>query len=168
MVIYIADIREGISRHQYSIEPASLDLEECHQIPVPIDLQLVLTRSGEQIFVQGTVSFTARLVCARCLRPFDQQLSETLRVLVKRKSLAGAGTLSQEEEDDPNMIYHDGEEFNLTTPVRDLVLLTLPLKPLCREDCKGLCPHCGADLNREECTCQEHEIDPRWAVLKNL
>jgi uncharacterized protein len=64
--------------------------------------------------------------------------------------------------------YYTGEVVNLENILREQVLLTLPLKPLCSETCQGICPRCGADLNRETCQCSEEESDSPFAILKNI
>ena len=64
--------------------------------------------------------------------------------------------------------YYQGEGILLEDVLREQVLLALPLKSTCREDCKGLCPQCGKNLNQEPCSCSEPAEDPRWAVLKDI
>jgi uncharacterized protein len=64
--------------------------------------------------------------------------------------------------------YYQGDGLLLEDAVREQVLLALPLKAVCREDCRGLCPKCGAYLNEEQCSCKEHVEDPRWAALKDI
>ena len=64
--------------------------------------------------------------------------------------------------------YYRGEGLLLEDVLREQVLLALPLKAICRDDCRGLCPHCGRNLNHEQCTCAEPIEDPRWSALKDL
>jgi uncharacterized protein len=64
--------------------------------------------------------------------------------------------------------YYQGESLLLEDALREQVLLAVPLKTLCREDCKGLCPHCGKNLNESQCSCAEQREDPRWAALKEI
>jgi uncharacterized protein len=64
--------------------------------------------------------------------------------------------------------YYQGEGVLLEDVLREQVLLALPLKAICREDCKGLCPHCGRNLNQELCNCAEASEDPRWSALKDI
>ena len=66
------------------------------------------------------------------------------------------------------MIPFTGEELDLCEAVQEQVIMALPVRPLCREDCRGLCPVCGADLNEESCTCAEKTVDPRWKALSEL
>ncbi len=66
------------------------------------------------------------------------------------------------------MIYYDGEELDITEDIRDMVILSLPMKPLCSDTCKGLCPKCGTNLNEEKCNCVLEEIDPRLEKLREF
>jgi uncharacterized protein len=72
------------------------------------------------------------------------------------------------EEADLDEQLVEGDEVDLTEIIREQILLNLPEQVLCKEDCKGLCPQCGANRNLIDCDCGEDEIDPRWAALKNL
>ena len=98
--------------------------------------------------------------CARCLKEFESDV--TLRVC---ELYAGPG---HEASDDEDVYQVDGLEIDLEPMVRDAVTLALPLNPLCREDCKGLCATCGTDLNIGSCDCKEDDFDPRWAALSDL
>ena len=72
-----------------------------------------------------------------------------------------------EDEEEPLQFYH-GEEIDISETIRESLQLVLPMKPVCSPDCKGLCAHCGCDLNIEQCSCKEEGIDPRLAVLGQL
>ena len=72
------------------------------------------------------------------------------------------------DEEDMDVYSYQGEEVDLEPLLREQVILAVPFAPLCREDCKGLCPVCGIDLNTGTCTCDRTPIDPRWSALRNL
>lgn len=99
--------------------------------------------------------------CARCLKELKFTASYSAE-----KPLAVRGTLQDEENEDYVII--DENELDLMPIAEELLLLELPQKHLCREECRGLCPKCGHDLNEGDCGCEKHEIDPRLAVLKQL
>ena len=99
--------------------------------------------------------------CARCLRELHRTLSLTLS-----KYAAVKGTL-QDGEDDDYVIISDSM-MELDEPVGELLFLELPSKDLCSEDCRGICPRCGKDLNAGDCSCSGQEIDPRLAVLQKF
>ena len=102
-------------------------------------------KSGERVSVRGTVTSRAHLECVRCLREFDLPVDAPLVVYAER-----TGSTSQVEQDalerDDHMLFHDGRRLDLREVVREVMLLELPISPLCREDCPGLCPRCGAEL----------------------
>ena len=109
-------------------------------------------KTGEKVTVRGSVAATARLECVRCLAAFDRPLQASLQVFAER---AGSGRPRDEEalERDEYMRFHDGRQLDLRGDAREALLLELPMVPHCREDCRGLCPRCGADLNAGPCGC---------------
>jgi uncharacterized protein len=118
---------------------------------------LTLESVVEGIFVSGTLAGTMELRCARCLKefssPFDVQMHELFPVAPRPDDDYG---LSPDLTLDPEQL------------VRDAVLLAMPFSPLCKPDCRGLCPRCGGDRNLGQCACTEETLDPRWARLQGL
>ncbi|HEY67248.1 MAG TPA: DUF177 domain-containing protein [Thermoflexia bacterium] len=112
------------------------------------------------LLVQGTVETQVWLECVRCLDsfalPITLELEETF-------GLSGAS-----RRQDVTYVVSDDGWLDLTPLLREQAWVALPMKPLCRPDCKGLCPQCGANLNLESCTCESVKIDPRLALLKDL
>jgi uncharacterized protein len=100
--------------------------------------------------------------CRRCLRPIEGQLLCEVRELYRPRAEREA------EGADEDTYPLAGDHLDLRPLVRDALLLELPLAPLCREDCLGLCPTCGADLNRGPCGCPSAATDPRWSALDSL
>lgn len=117
-------------------------------------------RVQKGLFVEGAVESQLRLECVRCLDPLvfpvTLQVDETFR-------LPGADIRSGA----PYAVSDDGK-LDLAPLLRELAWIAIPMKPLCDPDCKGLCPHCGVNLNRESCTCEKTQVDPRLASLKEL
>lgn len=128
--------------------------------------------------LDGEVSFSGELLCSRCVSPY--RFSETVPVhltLRHRPAPADAkrerpGTETADEiEIDPDeldVVSCDEPFLPFHEIVREQVLMAIPMKPLCREDCRGLCPTCGADENAGECGCEKSAVDPRWETLKSL
>ena len=112
----------------------------------------VVERSGERVSLRGSVQSRAHVECARCLREFDLPLEVPMVLYAER-----TGSTSREEQEqlerDDYMLFHDGRRLDLRETVRELLLLELPITPVCREDCPGLCPKCGADLSLGPCSC---------------
>ncbi len=169
MKVALEEIREGLRRKRFTCKPSSLDLPE--DIPplgqtIGVDVQFSRRRGG--IVVEGEVSFTVELICSRCAGPFQSSLRESIDLFYKRGEPRIEVKEAHLTEEEAKTVFHDGEIIDLTIPVRDTVLLAVPTKPLCKEDCKGLCQLCGKDLNEGPCSCRGEEIDPRWRGLAEL
>jgi uncharacterized protein len=122
---------------------------------VVADLTLEAVDGG--VVVTGTVSSRWEGECRRCLTGIDGELSVQVRELFRRGGGEAEGT------------YQMGEDhLNLREMVLDSLFASLPLLPLCRADCRGICPRCGTDRNVEDCGCEEVEVDPRWSALNVL
>jgi len=121
---------------------------------------LRLTHTNEGILARAEIVTQVSLECVRCLEPFSLKLSLDLT-----ERFLPASALALAEEAFPieanNIVVFD-------EPVRQAILLALPMRPLCSPNCRGLCSQCGQNLNTGQCNCQEEEIDPRLAVLKQL
>jgi uncharacterized protein len=107
-------------------------------------------KNGEQVSVRGRLDAVAALECVRCLRGFELHVTPQLDLYAERSS---SGRRFEEEalERDHYMKFHDGRHLDMSDEARETLLLELPLAPHCREDCRGLCPVCGADRNLEPC-----------------
>jgi uncharacterized protein len=123
----------------------------------PVTASLRAESVVEGVLVTGPVAAHTILQCARCLREFESDLGlEVCELFVAPSHLS-------EAEDDSYRVT--GTEIHLEPMLRDAVTLALPLHPLCRQDCRGICARCGTDLNTGECSCSEDGVDPRWAEL---
>ena len=125
-----------------------------------IDASLRAESVVEGILVTGRVAADPVLQCARCLK----QLPADLDVEVCELFYAPGHT--DQADDDSYRVA--GNDIDLEPMLRDAITLGLPLNPLCKADCKGLCARCGKDLNLGDCECTEEEGDPRWAALDEL
>lgn len=125
----------------------------------PVRAQLRADSVVEGILVSGSADAETRLQCARCLRTF----SSDINVRVCELFADNAGRPAEED-----VYATDGEVIDLEPMLRDALVLALPLRPLCREACAGLCGSCGQDLNDGACGCAYEELDPRWAGLGAL
>ena len=116
----------------------------------------VLFGAGEEINVNGKISALAKTQCANCLIPIEKKVTAEMDAVFV---VGGDG-------EDAYPIT--GYEIDLEPVIRENVILELPIRFLCKENCKGLCPKCGCDLNVERCSCDTREIDPRWAALSSF
>jgi len=122
----------------------------------------------KDIRLNGELRANLELPCARCLEPVAQQVEREFDLLYRPLGAdAGKEELSVTGAE-AEVGYYQGEGLLLEDALREQVLLALPLKVICREDCKGLCPHCGRNLNVEPCSCAEPAEDPRWSALKEI
>jgi uncharacterized protein len=122
----------------------------------PVRVDVVLERIPEGIVVRGEVDVAWTAECSRCLEPLRGELA------------LGVDELFEPHPIDGETYRLDGDSVDLDQVVRDAVVLELPVAPHCRDDCRGLCPTCGADRNSVECACVEDSGDPRWAALRSL
>jgi uncharacterized protein len=159
----VADLldRPGEYR-EFSVQPVlsgiGTALARLQAKPIRGDLRAESVVEG--VLVTGPLSGTMDLRCARCLRPFEGDVSLELLELFVRPG--------HERPEDEDAYRVTGKEIHLEPMLRDAIALALPLNPLCREDCAGLCAQCGRDLNEGSCDCRTEEIDPRWAELASI
>lgn len=122
----------------------------------------------KDIRLNGSVATSIELACARCLEAVVQDVDRTFDLLYRPLgSDAGKEEMSVTAVD-AEIGYYQGDGLELEDALREQVILALPLRALCREDCRGLCPLCGTNLNSEQCSCAEPVQDPRWDALKEL
>jgi uncharacterized protein len=127
----------------------------------PLDVRLEAQQAGHDVVVRGRVRGTFGLGCRRCLEPVTAEIDEDVGLLYREGEV-------EEEGGEVLSLPETGTELDLTGPVREQVLLAVPRYAYCREDCRGLCPHCGTNLNHETCDCTPEEPDDRWAPLRQL
>lgn len=145
-------------------------------LPVPEDFTLplfdllggphlvgVVESVVDGLLVRGNVSAQVGVACARCLVPLTREVS----VAVTELFCDPADIPADAADVEPGYEIRDGH-LDLDALLRDALAPTAPRKPLCREECAGLCPQCGVDLNAATCDCTDDEVDSRWAVLENL
>jgi len=130
----------------------------------PVTFRIKVTRLGEQVHVRGAVHVTIQTQCSRCAGEVSAEVEAPADVILERLTSDRKG---KEFEDEGYGVY-SGEEIDLADHLRGQLALYFPTRFLCKPDCKGLCPHCGADLNMEPCRCQKVATDPRWAALKKI
>jgi len=128
----------------------------------PVEATGEAVQLGGLYYVKGDMDATAKFVCARCLKPFEQHLA----VAFSETFAPEDAEVDFDEDDDVHMVT--GEEIELDPVLQEDFLLAVPDFPLCDEDCKGLCPSCGVNRNEEACACKNERIDPRLAGLADF
>jgi len=151
----------------YDPEACSGD-RDSFRVVAPVSLAFEIVKDKRQFQLVGHVQTELELPCSRCLEPFTWPI-DTAFVLRYQPHTQNAGESEREiEEDDLSTAFYENDEIDLGQLMREQFYLSLPMKPLCRDDCHGLCPGCGANLNRGTCACKRDWDDPRLAVLKKL
>ncbi len=150
-ILDLATLKPTLNRVEVETPAHDVGLPDA-EWPGSVRASLRVEKSGSRVTVRGTVTSAARLECVRCLREFDQALTADLTVFAEQSGSARRDEQEQLERDD-YMLFHDGRRLDLRETVRESLLLELPISPHCREDCPGLCPKCGADLDAGPCGC---------------
>jgi uncharacterized protein len=122
----------------------------------------------QDIRLKGKLNTSVEVACARCLDPVAHKVDRSFDLLYRPIGVDSGHAELSVTDAEAEIGYYEGEGLLLEDTLREQVLLALPLKSICREDCKGLCPHCGKNLNETQCSCVDDIEDPRWAALKEI
>ncbi len=136
--------------------------------PASVQAELRLGRSGRGLVIGGTFVGDVALICSRCLEPFRFQAQDRFDLYCELQLQGPPGEQRELGEDELDVTYLEEGRINTDHLLRENILLSLPVQPLCREDCRGLCPHCGTNLNLGTCGCQPPHGDPRLEILRKL
>ncbi|MGE5174736.1 MAG: YceD family protein [Hyphomicrobiales bacterium] len=160
MEIDLRTLEQGQTHLELELAPSSLAISpEDVTIEGPLRVALELDRRGDEIWVRGHLHALTPQQCSRCLTDFSQILELDFEVFcakVQNPYVEGHPALSEE---DGGVHPHDGRVLSLDGEIREAVILGLPMRPLCKESCAGLCPRCGEDRNLGPCRC-EREAAP--------
>jgi uncharacterized protein len=128
-----------------------------------------VVRTHHGLLVRARLETQVKLTCSRCLNRFERSSVLTIEEESFPINDPRAGQESETPEESEDVIYLDAEHvLDLDEVVRQYVLTGVPIKPLCRDECLGLCPECGSNLNEEKCKCNTAPVDPRWGALAEL
>lgn len=152
-----------------SIDSSCFVFDNCDlKLNDSVKIQGLVTFRAELVYFRGGVTASTILACARCLKDFKSSIQSAIQI----DFLPKVNTQEEEtelESSDLDIYYYDNAEISLLEPVRDQLIISIPIKPLCDIDCAGLCPRCGQDLNEKKCECHDDlNIDPRLEPLKKL
>lgn len=138
----------------------------------PLAIHLDVMPLQDFIKVKGRLDAGIRLACVRCLETFETSIRTRFTLNYSKqipRDLHKAGSEGIElTADQIGMIFFEGEEIDFTDAIQEQAILALPFNPLCKADCRGLCPRCGNDLNLGPCLCNDAEPEGPFAVLKDL
>ena len=166
MHINISDIPEEGLTLDYNEEP--LTLSEGTRVEGKIGVSLRVLKAETIVTVSGDVNVTLGLECSRCIKEFSYPLSSSFRVDYMPLKEMGKDKEYELKGADLDISFYKEDRIDLTELIKEQILISLPMQPLCSPDCKGLCPKCGKDLKVGPCKCEIKEIDPRFEILKKL
>ena len=139
----------------------------------PIDVDLKIESVSEGVLASAHITSFAVAECGRCLEPLEYEIEEDFQELFEyekegKDKKKKKSKNEDEEELDDDIRYMDGDEIDLEGPIRDAIILNLPLNPLCKADCQGLCPDCGEKIENLPSDHAHEKVDARWAALGDL
>ncbi len=166
-VLPLSVLEEGESHRELIGTPADLDLDpEVFDPNGRVSFRPTVYKMGAKLEIRGPLVARARLKCGRCLKEFEAPVETEFRVFAEPPDSRDPRGNKEVREDDLGIVYHDGQSVDLTEDIRQVLVIEVPWHPVCRPDCQGLCPRCGADRNEEDaCTCPRDRVDPRWQAL---
>ena len=154
---------------------ASVGADEEYTVAAPVHLEMDVHKDGEAYRVTGRVATKLQLECGRCLEPFEIGIDNPFELryvpLVEAPPGGKTGDAGEEREvaeDDLTTAFYKEDSIDLGELMHEQFVLALPMKPLCSTMCKGLCVHCGTNLNNASCDCAPQWTDPRLAALNEL
>ncbi len=162
----------GTKKYQLQVLPP----DEFQDTVKPAQVEFTASYTGSGVLVTGNLETVYHTSCDRCLKATRQEVSIGFQEEFRQRE---SEPVSEEEDDEQeseivldeeelNIDYFSGNELDLSDFFRQMTILALPPKVVCRHDCPGLCPHCGADLATESCQCEQVDMDPRMAKLQKL
>lgn len=160
LMINISKLSEGIHNYHLNTESATLDLDG--RFYDEIELDVVLDKTSTQILLKTEIDTNGKFECDRCLSTFSHHIHTSYTLMYMYQ------TQDFEVENEVQIINKDTVYIDLSDDVRQYILLAVPIKLLCKEDCKGLCPKCGKNLNEGSCSCEIETVDPRWEALSKF
>lgn len=160
--IRVSGLSNGLHEYHFSTDAATVGLETNFRSPVEVEARV--DKSAGQIYLKAEIHTTGHFECDRCLDEFDRPLSAEYTMLYVYRELDSGKPPAEEV----TIIDRDTVHISLAEDVRQMIMLAVPLKLLCREECKGLCPRCGANWNRGRCGCKQELRDSPLSGLRDL
>jgi uncharacterized protein len=178
MLLDLSKIRTARERYEKVYDPSAFhrgagapgvnEVDDSFRIVAPVALGFDIDKDKQQFRLAGSLKTTLELPCSRCLEPFDWPVDAVFDLRYQPRAQNTGEGEREIEEDDLSTAFYENDEIDLGQLMREQFYLSLPMKPLCRDDCKGLCAVCGTNLNRASCLCERRWTDPRLAALKQI
>lgn len=167
LYLNLSDCDEGEHLLEFQEDASSLEFSGADvRVKGPIELALRIRRERATVVVSGRVELSATRVCDRCLADYSHRIRAEVGEVYH--IVDGARPMPGDDGEGLHYISSRASRIDVAPMLREQVLLELPMKNVCREDCLGLCPSCGVNRNLETCGCERERIDPRWERLRQL
>jgi uncharacterized protein len=162
MIIKISNLSDGVHNFSFDEPVGTIGLTEPFFDNFKLEAEIM--KSHNQIILNAEIKLNAEFDCDRCTVNYKTMLSGKYQMVYL------FGKKPEDDDEGFNIKYLplETDKIDLTQDLRDYAVLAIPMKKLCMEDCRGLCPECGKSLNETECNCGEKEIDARWLPLMEL
>lgn len=170
MRLDITQLRQRETLIDRTIPAAEMAATDEFRVVQPVQLHLLVRKDDDRLRLEGRVTTTLEVPCSRCLEPFSVPVDAPfdLRFVPQAALTTPQDGEREVADDDLSTAPYDGESIDLGQLIDEQCYLALPMKPLCREDCRGLCPACGTNLNLQACDCDTAWVDPRMDALRAL
>ena len=169
MQLDLTRYRQPEEHFSRTLQPTDVGQEgDAYRVVAPVHLDFDIQKDKEKFRLVGSVRTELELQCSRCLEPFKMPVDAMFDLRFLPASEIAADGEREVQDDDLDTSYYRDDRIDLNELLREQFYLALPMKPLCRDDCRGLCPQCGTNWNTGTCTCTAQWEDPRLAALKGL
>jgi uncharacterized protein len=169
MQLDLTRYRQPLNHFSRTFQPDEVGQEgDAYRIVAPVHLDFDLHKDKDKFRLVGKAQTELELLCSRCLEPFRMPVDSSFDLRFLPATEMAADDEREVQEADLETTFYRDDQIDLNELLREQFYLALPMKPLCREDCKGLCAQCGTNLNTGTCACAAEWEDPRLAPLKGL
>lgn len=169
MRIELENLEGGKGDFAHVYQPDDLNpVDERISLSAPATVSGKVRLAGNEVFVNGHVETRAQVECDRCLQPIETPVDADFALEYITGSEYESSAVAELTEEEMSVAVFDGKALDVDEIVKEQIVLAVPTRMLCREDCKGICPECGTDRNTGDCNCATNDTDPRWAALKKL
>jgi uncharacterized protein len=172
MVINLAELRQRnrpiLVRAEFSDQQLKIQ-NQIQALARPLQSNLKVSLEGDRVSISGEIDFSLRLTCCRCTNEFQIDVVKSFEAIyLPDPKIDTEGEEIELEYSDLDVGFYRNDQIDLTAVLSEQVIFEVPMKPVCKKDCKGLCSICGSDLNQGDCGCSEEPADPRLAPLAEL
>jgi uncharacterized protein len=168
MLLDVGRLREPLGRIERVYPGSAFGTTGDFAVQGDVSLAVEIQKDRDRYRLVGTVRATLELACSRCLEGYGAAVDAAFDLRYLPQAVNTGDEDQEISEDDLSTAFYRDEVIDLGQLVREQFYLALPMKPLCRSDCRGLCPECGTNLNRDRCGCTGGWVDPRLDALRAL